>query len=109
MKNKFIIFAKKIIFSLRLGIIWKLLDNIKFEAEKRSLQIRARLITGNDQLKKELLLFYGKDQPYQSFAGQGFKDLSFLRGSEDHFKIIKENLTARNGTLLDIGANLGRS
>ncbi|MBI2450037.1 MAG: hypothetical protein HYV47_00715 [Candidatus Nealsonbacteria bacterium] len=102
-----VIAVKKIIFDMHLAIIWKVFDGIKFEIEKNILQLRAYFMSGENQLKKELLLFYGKDRPYQSFAGRGFEDVPFLRNSDDRFKIIKENLTARKGTLLDIGANLG--
>lgn len=107
MKNKIIISAKKLIFGLRLGIIWKLLDDLKFMIEKKTLQLKARLTLGDNQLKKELIIFFKKGKPYQPLTHSDFQDISALRRGERRFKIIKENLSVKKGTLLDIGANLG--
>ena len=97
---------------------WNFLDDVKSEIEKRTLQLKARLMPGDDTLRKELEIFFkgikDKDfkegnayQPYQPIINSGLKDLPFLKEGEVRFKIIKENFSAPKGTLLDIGANLG--
>lgn len=107
MKNKIIISAKKIIFYLHLAIIWKLLDNVKFTLEKKTLQLKARLEPGDNQLKKELTIFFKGKEAYQFFTHPDLPAVPFSRPGQSRFKIIKENLSTSNGTLLDIGANLG--
>ena len=107
MKNKIILFAKKIIFGLHLAIAWKLFDSVKFITEKKILQLKAGLTPGPNQLKKELAIFFAKEKAYQPFDGAGFADIPFSREGEKRFQIIKNNLSAKKGMLLDIGANLG--
>lgn len=107
MKNKAILSAKKIIFGLHLSIIWKLFDSVKFITEKKNLQLKARLISGPNQLKKELVVFFGKENAYQSFDRADLTDIPFSRQGEKRFQIIKNNLSVKGGKLLDIGANLG--
>lgn len=99
---------KKLIFALHLGIVWRMLGNFKFLAEKKKLQLKARLRSGNNQLKKELSVFFdGERKAYQSFTSSDLSDIPFFRTGDPRFKIIKENLSVARGTLLDIGANLG--
>lgn len=116
MKNELIIKIRQIVFDLQdsfplmgrpLVLGWRLLDDLKFITEKKILQLKARLGPGDDNFKKEITLFFKKRRAYQSFVHPGFQDIPFLRGGESRFKIIKENLSASGGTLLDIGANLG--
>lgn len=60
--------------------------------------------------RKELILFsknYQKGQLYQPLTHPDLQDIPFRRDGEGRFKIIKENLTNKKGTMLDIGANLG--
>lgn len=104
---KIIIGVKKLIFDLHLAAVWRLLANLKFAIGKKTLQLRARLMRGDDQLKKELTLFFKGKKAYQPFTHPGLQDIPFRRGGETRFKIIKENLSLTGGTLLDIGANFG--
>lgn len=107
MRNKIILFAKKIIFGLHLAIVWKLFDNIQFIIEKKTLQLKAGLAPGANQFKKELAIFFGEEGAYQPVANADSADIPFSREGEKRFQIIKDNLSVINGTLLDIGANLG--
>jgi len=61
------------------------------------------------KLRKELFL-YAKDlggKTYQTIAHPDLKDIPAFHECENRFCLIKENLTARGGKLLDIGANIG--
>ena len=62
---------------------------------------------GDNQLEKELALFYKGKEAYQPFIPSDLQDIPFSRAGESRFKMIKENLSVSEGTLLDIGANLG--
>ena len=126
-KNNIIVKTRSFIFDIYdktpligrpLVVCWKILDDIKSEIEKRTLQLKARLMPGHDTLRKELGIFFKglKDkefkmgnayQPYQPIVNSSLRDIPFLKEGEVRFKIIKENLSISKGTLLDIGANLG--
>jgi hypothetical protein len=65
------------------------------------------------KFRNELLL-YGRDnaisgskKPYQPVTHPDLSDLPATHVSEFRFQLISDNLSARNGRLLDIGANLG--
>lgn len=107
MANKIVFYAKKIIFGLHLAIVWKLLDDIKFAIDKKRLQVRARSMSGSNQLKKELAIFFEGDKAYQPLISSELQDIPFHRQKDYRFNLIKENLFTSKGTLLDIGANLG--
>lgn len=107
MKNKVVLGAKKILFRLHLGIIWKLLDDIKFALETKKLQRKARSEKGDNQLKKELAIFFKGQEAYQPLLNSDLKDIPFSRMADSRFETIKRNLFVSKGTLLDIGANLG--
>lgn len=126
-RNNFIVRTRNFIFDLYdkapligrpLVGFWNFLDDIKSEAEKKFIQLKAQLTPGDDTLKKELEIFFkgikNKEfkkgnayQPYQPILNRGLRDLPFLKEGEVRFKTIKDNLFASKGTLLDIGANLG--
>lgn len=105
--RKIIILAKKIIFGLHLAIIWRLLDDIKFAMEKNKLQSNARSLQGSNQLKKELNVFFKGEKAYQPLTNPDLQDIPFHRQKDYRFDLIKENISVKGGTLLDIGANLG--
>ena len=116
MVNKLIVDIRQFIFGLQdsfplvgrpLIIAWRLLDNLKFTIQKKVLQLKARFRAGDNQFKKELIVFFEKEKAYQPFLHPDFRDISFLRQGELRFKIIKKNISVSKGTLLDIGANLG--
>jgi len=116
MKNEIIIKTRNFIFWLQkknnvlawpLVFCWNVFDGIKFFLEKTELQLRARLRPGPNQLKKEILVFFGGKKAYQPLILPELQDIPYHRGSELRYKIIKENLGMRSGNLLDIGANLG--
>lgn len=59
--------------------------------------------------KKELYLFnlnYQNNKLYQKLTHPDLQDIPYRHGDE-RFNLIKKNLNTNNGTLLDIGANLG--
>ena len=59
--------------------------------------------------RKELLL-YAKEQrgkTYQPITHPDLNDIPFFHDCEDRFTLIKENVSVKQGRLLDIGANLG--
>lgn len=61
------------------------------------------------RFRKEFML-YAKDQggkTYQPVTHPDLDDIAASHDSEDRFMIIKENMSAKQGRLLDIGANLG--
>lgn len=114
----FDVYDRKPLLGRPLVACWGILDDIKSEVDKRMLQLRARLMPGQDILRKELEIFFKglKDkefkegnayQPYQPIINHSLQDLPFLKEGEVRFKIIRENLSIPKGTLLDIGANLG--
>lgn len=117
-KNRIIIRTRNFIIDLNdktpligrpLMIVWRFFDDIKSTIEIGILQLKARLMRGDDTLRKELMLFpfKGGGGVYQPIMHPGLQDVPFLRGGESRFKIIQENLSVPRGTLLDIGANLG--
>ena len=115
-RNQFIVNARQFIFDLDdkfpilghpLVIGWRLLDNFKFTIEKKTLQLRAGLLAGDNQFKKELTLFLRGREAYQPLIHSDPQDVPFLREGESRFKIIKENFSIPKGRLLDIGASLG--
>jgi hypothetical protein len=60
--------------------------------------------------RKELIFFsknYQKGRLYQPLTHPDLQDIPFQRDGEERFKIIKRGLGVKEGTLLDIGANLG--
>ena len=60
--------------------------------------------------KKELTFFsknYQKGQLYQPLTHPDLRNIPYRRDGEERFKLIQKNLSVKNGTLLDIGANLG--
>jgi len=76
-------------------------------------QVPIRIIARHKKwmdFRKELIFFsknYQKGKLYQPLTHPDLQDIPFQRDGEERFKIIKKNLTAQKGTLLDIGANLG--
>lgn len=66
---------------------------------KKWMEFRGRLIYFSKN--------YQKGKLYQPLTHPDLQDIPFRRDGERRFKIIKENLTVKNGTLFDIGANLG--
>lgn len=116
MKNEAIIKMRNWIFALRetnkiiawpFVFNWKVLDGVKFFLEKIGFQLKARLRSGPNQLKKEILVFFGDKKAYQPLILPALSDIPYHRGSELRYGLIKENLGIKSGSLLDIGANLG--
>lgn len=116
MKNEIIVRARNLIFDLQkknkivawpLVFCWKGFDGVKFFLEKTSLQLKARLRPGPNQLRKEILVFFSGKKAYQPLILSTLSDIPYHQGSELRYKIIKENLGVKSGSLLDIGANLG--
>ena len=76
-------------------------------------QVPIRIIARHKKwmdFRRELIFFsrnYQKGKLYQPLTHPDLQDIPFQRDGEERFKIIKKNLTAQKGTLLDIGANLG--
>ena len=112
MVNKLIVNIRQFIFGLQdsfplvgrpLVIAWRLLDNLKFTIQKNVLQVKARFRAGDNQFKKELIIFFEREKAYQPIT----QDIPSLRQGDSRFEIIKKNLSVSGGTLLDIGANLG--
>jgi len=89
--------------------LWNLLSRIRFVWHLKTLQWRARKEAGNDQLHKELTLYFKTRKLYQPLVPSDLQDITSPshREGEKRFQAIKENLTVKSGTLLDIGANLG--
>ena len=115
-KSGFIVNVRQFIFSLNdrfpligrpLVICWRLFDDLKFIIEKKTIQLKAGPGSGDDKLKRELAVFFKGKKAYQSFLPSSLSDIPFLREGEPRLKMIKENLSVRSGTLLDIGSNLG--
>ena len=62
------------------------------------------------EFRKELIFFsknYQKGKLYQPLTHPDLQDILFQRDGEERFKLIKEYLDIKRGTLLDIAANLG--
>lgn len=86
---------------------WKILDDIKFEISKKTIQAKAALSRKDNRLKEEIRIFFKGRKSYQPLLHHDFRDIAFLRQSEDRFQIIKKNLSVKTGKILDIGACLG--
>ncbi len=86
---------------------WQKLDYMKFEMYKKIIQTKAILSNKDNRLKEEIKIFFRGKKLYQPLLEPAFRDISFLRQSEDRFGVIRQNLSVEKGTLLDIGACLG--
>lgn len=116
MINQIIFKIRRSIFNLRdnlpvIGIFfvisWNFLDDLKFIIQKNSMRFRASLAPGDNQLRKELAVFFKKRKAYQFIDRPEFQGILFQREGESRFAIIKKNILVSSGKILDIGASLG--